>query len=199
MFRKSSALLRITAMTVICILLCLLFAGCGAKIEQKTSGSYYQGENYIDLESAALDYADENDAKNFSYQRGWVNLSPSAQKITEYGMLTGYWKAVMISDPEDLKGGMFTDYFNVEISGAPDAVAVVFNWNRRVTEATGEVEDLKSARGGHEGSFSDGVITADSTNRLQLTDFRSFKGKEYAVGEYLWADGTQGYIGLIRP
>ena len=95
---------------------------------------------------------------------------------------------------------MFTDYFNVEIAGSKSETKVIFNWNQRIMSKTGKVEDLMSARGGHDGSFSGGTITASGNkNTITLTDFWTDGGPQYALGEYTWNDGIEGYIGLIRP
>jgi hypothetical protein len=75
---------------------------------------------------------------------------------------------------------------------------VVVNWNRRVIEKTGEEEDLIGSRGGFDGTFRNGSLTAQNGNRIEITDFRSDGDKEYAVGQFTWTDGTIGTIGLVR-
>ena len=159
---------------------------------------YYPQADDNSLDPSALEYGDEHIAEKFSYTEGWTEMSPSAKRMTDFSDAVGFWKAVMLSDPEnETEDGAFNDYFNVEISGSADDTFVTFNWNRRVTESTGEVLDLKS-NSGYSGTFSNGSITAENNGTVTITDFWSDNGTEYAVGKYTWHDGTAGYIGLIR-
>ena len=190
---KNKKMGKLLTAFLLCALVLALLAGCEKKEK------YYPADDYMKLESSKLDYADESDARDFSVS-GWKSMSSSSKKtITDFGSVVGYWKAVMISDPEgESDEGMFTDYFNVEISGSASETSVIFNWHRRIMSNTGEELELTSIRGGHEGSFSNGSISASGYNSISLTSFWSDGGKQYAYGKYTWSDGIEGYIGLVR-
>ena len=155
--------------------------------------------DYYTLDMSTLAYGDENTMKDFSYTDGWKTMSPSAKRITDFASVLGFWKAVMITDPENESAeGTSYDYFNVEIYGMEEDARVVVNWNRRVIEKTGEEEDLIGGRGGLNGTFQNGSVTAENGNRIEITDFWSDGDKEYAVGRFTWTDGTIGTVGLVR-
>ena len=155
--------------------------------------------DYFTLDVSTLDYGDENTMKDFSYTDGWKTMSPSAKRMTDFASVLGFWKAVMITDPanESAEGTSY-DYFNVEIYGMEEDARVIVNWNRRVTEKTGEEEDLLGGRGGLDGTFQNGSLTAQNGNRIEITDFWSDGDTEYSVGRFTWTDGTIGTIGLVR-
>ena len=160
---------------------------------------YHEHTDYSDIDRSTLPYGDENIMKDFSYTDGWKNMSSSAKRMTDFESTLGFWKAVMITDPEnESEEGTSYDYFNVEISGLPDDTFVIFNWNRRVIESTGEEMDLKASAGGLTGTFKNGSINAENGNMVELTDFWSDGNKEYAVGKFTWTNNSVGYIGLIR-
>ncbi len=176
-------------------------ASSGENDKGSSSEEYYPQDDYDTLVPSKLDYADESVAQNFTID-GWTTSSPSSEtRDTEFSSVVGYWKAVMISDPEGVsEDGKFIDYFNVEIYGSPSNASVTVNWNKRIMEKTGEVQDLLGGRGGHSGSFSDGTISASrDRNSITLTDFWTDGDTQYALGRYTWPDKTEGYVGLIRP
>lgn len=169
------------------------------KVEPTHPAGYHAPLSYDYTDPSTLEYGDEETIKDFSYTDGWTTLSDSAVRLYDFDDAVGFWKAVMISDPENTtEEGEWIDYFNVEIYGAKEEASVIFNWDHRVTSSTGE--DLK-LRGGsvYNGTFSDGVLTAAEHNGVvTITDFWSDNGTQYAVGTYIWSDGSIGYIGLIR-
>ncbi len=170
---------------------------------QRPTESYPEGYHphvdYYDLDLSTLDYGDENIMKDFSYTDGWKTMSSSASRITDFESTLGFWKAVMITDPEnETEEGTSYDYFNVEISGMADDTYVVVNWNRRVFEKTGEEQDVKGGRAGFSGTFKNGSVTVESGNSIVLTDFWTDTNTEYAVGKFTWLNGSTGYIGLTR-
>lgn len=170
-----------------------------SRSENDISDGYHAPDDHMELDPSTLSYADENDLNIFSVKDGWTGLSASAQRITDFDEVCGYWRAVMISDPESEKDdGMFTDLFNAEIAGSTEDVKVVFNWNRRIMSKSGEELNLIATRGGHNGTFSDGTVTAEGSNKIELTDFWTDGNTQYASGSYTWSDGTKGFIGLIR-
>ncbi len=207
---KNAYLARILTTLLLSIFVLGSLSGCGKEEpgyqssggnnSEDSSEEYYPPDDYMTLKADELDYADEAIAQNFSVD-GWNGTSPSSgNRSTEFSSVVGYWKAVMISDPESkTKEGTFIDYFNVEISGSPSKTSVTFNWNDRYYEESGNTENYLSIRAGHEGTFSNGSISAsrDDTS-IVLTDFWSDGEHQYAIGKYTWPDKAEGYIGLIR-
>lgn len=160
---------------------------------------YYPAADYRDIDWNSLDYGDENTMKDFSYTDGWSSMSPSAKRITDFDSVVGFWKGVMVTDPEnETEEGKSFDYFNVEISGSADDTFAIINWDRRVIEKTGEKLELRGSQGGFSGTFTNGSLKAENGNIIELTDFYSDGGKEYAVGKFIWTGGSTGYIGLVR-
>lgn len=213
---RKERLARILATALLSIFVLASISGCGEdnsgkQTTQSTSSGgntsassseeYYPQDDYNTLVPSKLSYADESIAKNFTVD-GWTTSSPSSgTRDTEFSSVVGYWKAVMISDPEGVsEDGKFIDYFNVEIYGSPSNASVTVNWNTRIMEKTGEVQDLLGGRGGHDGKFSNGTISASrDRNSITLTDFWTDGNTQYALGRYTWPDKTEGYVGLIRP
>lgn len=191
-FKQVFALTRLPSVVLLASTLAVITTGCGiiqsqnqssykasdnssqsvARTENDNSDGYYVPDDYMELDPYVLSYTDNNDLNNFFVENGWTTLSASAQCITDFMTVCGYWRAVMISDPENEKSdGMFTDLFNAEIAGSKDDVKVFFNWKRRIMSKIGEELDLVATRGGHNGTFSDGTIIADGSNKIELTDF----------------------------
>lgn len=139
------------------------------------------------------------DAEGFSWSDGWVVMSSGAERITDANAVKGGWKAVMISDPNNRRNGMFTDYMNVNISGSASEMTVTLGWSTRYFNNEGMSVDAGGYDSTVKGSFSDGSLYATGSGSLMLTGFWYDNGKEYAVGTYTWQDGVDGYIGLIRP
>lgn len=171
-----------------------------ARVEPVTDvDGKYVPNDYGDIDWSTLEYGDEKTAADFSYTDGWKTMSSSANRVTDFDSVVGFWKAVMITDPESKTSeGKTTDYFNVEIAGSPGDSFVIINWDRRVNAKTGEVQELRGSAIGLSGAFTNGGIKASNGSTIEITDFWKDNGTEYAVGEYLWTDGTKGYFGLVR-
>ena len=170
---------------------------------QRPTETYAEGytphADYDTLDLSTLDYGDEDIMKEFSYTDGWTTLSSSAQRITDYDSVLGFWKAVMITDPDNESDeGTSYDYFNIEIYGMDEDAGVIINWDRRVIEKTGEVSEFRGSRAGLSGTFKNGSLTVENSNIIEITDFWSDGDKEYAVGTFTWTNGSTGYLGLVR-
>ena len=170
---------------------------------QRPTETYAEGyappADYYELDLSTLEYGDENTMKDFSCTDGWTTLSSSAQRMTDYESVLGFWKAVMITDPEnETEEGTSYDYFNVEIYGMAEDAGVIINWNRRVIKKTGEEPEVRGGRAGLTGTFKNGSLTAENSNIIEITDFWSDGNQEYAVGKFTWTNGSTGYLGLVR-
>ena len=151
--------------------------------------------------SMSTDYpAKEKDANGFLAKKGWTKLSSDKEYITDLSLLTGGWKAVMISDPDKKRGDTFTDYMNIDISVGQSGVAVKLNWNKRVFDSDGKSADVSGSPSSLTGSFDKGTLSATGSGAIKITDFcYDFdKGVEYAYGTYTWPDGVEAYVGLLR-
>lgn len=147
---------------------------------------------------STTDKAGLRDAEGFSWENGWTYLSPDAEQLTDYSLLTGGWKATMISDPFELRDSLGTDYFNVSLSGNASSAEVTINWGLRILKSVGTVDDSGN-KSSLSGKFSNGKLTAVGSGSITIEGFFYDNGKEFAVGTYTWPDGVVGYIGLIRP
>ncbi len=170
---------------------------------QRPTETYAEGfhphADYDSLDLSDLDYGDENTMQDFSFTDGWKTMSPSAKRMTDFESVLGFWKAVMVTDPgNESEEGTSYDYFNVEIYGMAEDARVIVNWHRRVIEKTGEEQSLTGGRGGFDGTYKNGSVTAENGNRIEITDFWADGDREYAVGKFTWTDKTVGYIGLVR-
>ena len=160
---------------------------------------FHPPTDYFTLDASTLDYADESTMKDFSFADGWKTMSSSAKRITDFESILGFWKAVMITDPEnESEEGTSYDYFSIEIYGMPEDARVTVHWNCRLIEKTGEEQELRGSRAGLEGTFQNGAVFAENANGIEITDFWLDGNKEYAVGRFMWTNGTIGYIGLVR-
>ena len=132
------------------------------------------------------------DSEGFMWNKGWLYLSSSAKKVKDFDALTGGWRAYMVSNPQE---ALFTDYFNVTITGAEKNTIVVCNWGYHIE---GETEDLSGQKTQLTGSFSKGSLKATGQGTLTITKFYEDGGKQYAEGSFVWPDGSKGYLGLVR-
>ena len=144
------------------------------------------------------DKAGLRDAEGYAWDKGWTYLSANAKPITDYSLLTGGWKATMITDPLELVDSYAADYFNISLSGSASSSNVTINWGLRIVKGTGTVDSSGTAST-MTGSFSSGRLTAIGSGSITIEGFCYENGKEYAVGTYTWPDGVVGYVGLIRP
>ena len=127
-------------------------------------------------------------------------MSQSAKRITDFSAITGGWKAMIISDPLELRNSYTTDYMNIKIDGSASSAKVTFRWHSRFMNSSGKSVDVsKDPPGSFKGSFSNGKLSAIGSGKIEIKSFFYDKGKEYALGTYTWPDGVIGYIGMVRP
>lgn len=165
-----------------------------SKSSESESSSLYYPKNMNTDEKAGI-----RDAEGFSWENGWTYLSTDAEQITDFSAVTGGWKAVIISDPFELRNSYTTDYMNIHISGTAAKLDVTMNWGIRFFNSDGTSIDASGYPSALSGSYSDYTLTATGSGKLVITAFFKDNGKEYAVGNYTWPDGIVAYVGLIRP
>lgn len=144
------------------------------------------------------------DSEGFSWAAGipsWVYMPESAVRIEDFSKITGGWKAYMVSDPENKRNSSCNDYFNINISGTEAASIVTFKWYIRTFNADMESIDVSGEDSVFSGRFKDSAIYATGAGNVDLTAFYydDATGREYAVGTFMWPDGVEACIGLVRP
>ena len=133
----------------------------------------------------------------FTAKDGWLYITDEAEPIGDFSLLTGGWRAIMISDPN---GDVFYDFMNAELSGVEGKVTVTLNWADRYFQNGGATIDARGYPSDLNGTFDGKQIKAVGDGAIILVGFcyDPGTGLEYAWGEYTWTDGVKGYIGLIR-
>ncbi len=133
----------------------------------------------------------------FTAKDGWLYITDEAEPIGDFSLLTGGWRAIMISDPN---GDVFYDFMNAELSGVKGKVTVTLNWADRYFQNGGATIDARGYPSDLNGTFDGKQIKAVGDGAIILVGFcyDPGTGLEYAWGEYTWTDGVKGYIGLIR-
>lgn len=141
--------------------------------------------------------ADVQDFK-FNVQTGKHNwsLPSSAVKLDEVSSVLGGWKAYMLSaDGADTTKHLF----NINISASQNGAKLVCTWYYVLLGSDNKTQDDNTPPSTFNGSWSDGTITATGSGKITLKDFYYDGSKEYAVGDFMWPDGTSAAIALVRP
>ncbi len=154
-----------------------------------------------DAESLSTsDYPSLADVQDFKFnvQTGKHNwsLPSSAVKLDEVSSVLGGWKAYMLTaDGDDVTKHLF----NINISASQNGTKLVCTWYYVLLGSENKTQDDNTPPSTFNGSWSDGTITATGTGKITLKDFYYDGSKEYAVGEFMWPDGTTAAIALVRP
>ena len=89
--------------------------------------------------------------------------------------------------------------FNINISASQNGTKLVCTWYYVLLGSENKTQDDNTPPSTFNGSWSDGTITATGPGKITLKDFYYDGSKEYAVGEFMWPDGTAAAIALVRP
>ena len=148
----------------------------------------------------AEDYPSLADVQDFKFnvQTGKHNwsLPSSAVKLDEVSSVLGGWKAYMLTDDGD---DVTKHLFNINISASQNGTKLVCTWYYVLLGSENKTQDDNTPPSTFNGSWSDGTITATGPGKITLKDFYYDGSKEYAVGEFMWPDGTTAAIALVRP
>ncbi len=123
----------------------------------------------------------------------------NAEKITDFGSVTGSWKAMLYLDPGNENGRESIRLFNVFIDAGQEAPEMTVSWYAVYwfeDDASYSEEDCPGIL--LTGAWSDGRFSLTGDAEVDITDFYRQNGKEYAVGSWN-DDGTEGYLALVRP
>jgi len=136
----------------------------------------------------------------------WDGLPAARTAITDFNAVAGYWKAYTETIPMFEGEGEFLKWFNAEISG--DANQAVFTYHTKGFNAfnmeTGRSDDISADDGEYlNGRFSDGWLAVGDRDtkgiEINIKDFYTLDGNQYAVGEIIYISGEKEYIVLVRP
>ena len=177
-----------------------------ASPESQNSFADYRG--YADGETPSI-----GDFFWFTEDVKWDGLPAGRTALTDFGAVSGYWKAyteelrTVLGEPvlHDLDSA---EWFNAEIGGG--AGSATFTYHTRgfsgvEYQGQASVEYDLSFRDGdsQNGRFADGrLVVGDVDARgveLRLAEFYALDGKQFAVGEIEYVSGEYLLIALVRP
>ena len=136
----------------------------------------------------------------------WDGLPSGRTGLTDFGAISGYWKAYTETIPMFQGEETYLEWFNVEISGDKDRATLIYRtkgfFGSNMT--TGIDYDLDFRDGDNlAGRFSDGRLNVgsltDSGVEISITAFYTQDGNQYAVGEITWTSNEKEHIALVRP
>jgi hypothetical protein len=136
----------------------------------------------------------------------WDGLPAGRTAITDFASISGYWKAYTETIPMSEWDGEYLQWFNAEISG--DANQAVFTYHTKGFTAadmeTGRIDDISPMDGErYNGRFSDGRLFVGDIDtkgvEININDFYTLNGIQYAVGEAIYISNEKEYIVLVRP
>lgn len=120
------------------------------------------------------------------------NVPAGATRIVELGSLTGGWKAYMF-------GASMEWLLNANIDVGQSAVSIMLDWYYVRDGETGESFEDTTPNSTFSGPFDGGMLDATGPGRVTLAAFWEQDGHQYAVGSFVWPDGEQCTIALVRP
>lgn len=126
-------------------------------------------------------------------------LPEGAERITDFADLIGEWKCYLIDDPKGEYGSYMERLLTVEISGTESQAKLVANWFYVHDGSIGEGYDDDTPASSYSGIWSNGQLDTKGSGAINITDFYSQDGHQYAIGTYTWPDGMPAFISLVRP
>ena len=121
-----------------------------------------------------------------------------AEVITDLGEILGEWKAYIQYDPDNLTGNPCDILFNADISVGQNAIEVLCDWYYVKYETDEEPTYQTNAQSHFSGTWSDGRIHAEGPGTMDLTEFFTKGGYQFAIGTMKDTDGIPGTIVLVR-
>ena len=132
----------------------------------------------------------------------WTNLSSDAVRLTDYKAIQGGWKAYLLDDPSGKQSEYSVERLaNIRISGSENSALATIDWYYVFLGSEGEGYDDNSPDTEFSGTWSlaDGELAALGAGKLILGNFCYDNGHEYGTGIYMWPDGVEAVIALVRP
>lgn len=120
------------------------------------------------------------------------NAPAGAARITDFGKLTGGWKAYMY-------GGNLERLLNVSIDAGQSGAVVTLDWYYIRDNKQDKAFEDTTASSTFTGTFDGGMLDAMGSGRITLTAFWEQGGHQYATGSFMWPSGETEVIALVRP
>lgn len=120
------------------------------------------------------------------------NVPSGAKRLTSLGDVTGGWKAYLFDDSMER-------LLNANIDVGQSAVTVTLDWYYVREGKTGKSFKDDTSNSKFSGKFDGGMLDATGSGRITLAAFWQQGDRQYAVGSFIWPDGTTGTIALVRP
>lgn len=137
-------------------------------------------------------------------QNGDENIgkyNPIAGKITDPERLSGQWQALIVWDPDNKLGCYEKEYSLADVSGFGSEVSITFN-PKISANAQNEETDISSrdSYGFNAEMADDGSIDFNPEGMAFTIDYFYSDGiMQYAFGNMILQDGTEGRVVLQRP
>jgi len=120
------------------------------------------------------------------------NAPAGAARITDFGKLTGGWKAYMY-------GGNLERLLNVTIDAGQSGAQVTLDWYYIRDNKADKIFEDTTASSTFTGAFDGGMLDVSGSGRITLTAFWEQDGHQYATGSFMWPSGETEVIVLVRP
>ena len=157
-------------------------------------------------EAAKLSTSDRpNIAQFFWYTEGvrWDGIPAGVETITQRELLEGDWMMYMVTDPYYKTNSYSERYLNANIHLEDDGKSVSINLDWWMMNYGGESVD-ESVYGDEKftGSYDESncmVTQSSAYNSLTLTDYWKRGKNQFILGTFMWNDGSEGLVALVRP
>lgn len=119
------------------------------------------------------------------------NAPADAQRIVDFGALTGGWKGYIV-------GPNMEWLANADIEAGQAGATIAIDWYY-IRAASGDVQEDTTPTSSFTGSFDGGMLDATGSGRITIAAFWQKGGRQYGVGSYMWPSGESATIALVRP
>lgn len=127
------------------------------------------------------------------------NIPSNAEYYDDLSPFLGSWKAVIITDMDRTSNNYSQTLLNCVLDYGQSDIVLTLDWYRYVPEFS-EWDDMTDQpdmvlRGYNWGSG----IKVNGDIEITIDCFYEYNGKQYAIGRATTYDGTNTYIGMVRP
>lgn len=136
------------------------------------------------------------------YVEGVLNegLPPNVATIDQVEALLGSWKAFILYDPNLEHNSAATEFLNINLTGSPDDLTLIFDWYQIIWLNEGQVTDETDMENTvFKGKWGNRGLEASGTGTIHLTDFYEKDQKQYAIGTMDTPTGIPAFIAMVRP
>lgn len=127
-------------------------------------------------------------------------IPTDAAPITDFAVLAGGWKGLIIYDPENEHGENAMEFLNVNIAGKLDNLSLTLDWYLMFIAGAGESFDETDMEDSvFRGKWEADGLWASGPGTIRLTKFYELNNNQYAIGTMDTPDGIPAYIAMVRP